>query len=88
MLPDLQRRVAAEIARYRSSGVCSESDLQLIIALWRDGRALRQVAREREVSPAAIGDQIERLRYRCVRFYLWWTWKNRRRREACRRLWS
>lgn len=82
MLPELRRRVSAEIAKYRMSGLCSELDIALIESLWRDGKSMRGYAREREVSPAAIGDQIERLRYRCVRFYLFWLWKNRSRRRG------
>lgn len=80
MLPELRRRVSAEIARYRMSGMCSTLDIELVEALWQDGKSLRAYARERKVSPAAIGDHIERLRFRCVRFYLFWLWKNRGRR--------
>ena len=85
MLPDLQRRVAAEISSYRMSGECSEADVALVEALWRDGKGLRAYARERGVEPQAISDHIERLKHRCPRFYLWWVLKNRRRREASRR---
>jgi hypothetical protein len=85
MMPELRRRIAAEISKYRQSGVCSDEDLALIIALWQDGVSLRAYARRRGVEPATIGDHIERLRYRCIRFYRWWILKNRRRREACQR---
>lgn len=84
MLPELRRRVAAEISKYRTSGECSAFDIALVEALWRDGKTLRAYARERNVTPAAIGDHIERLRHRCPRFYLYWLWKNRRRRQIWR----
>lgn len=80
MLLELRRRVAAEISKYRTSGECSALDIALVEAIWRDGTTLRAYARARGVTPAAIGDHIERLRYRCPRFYLYWLWKNRRRR--------
>ncbi len=84
----LRRQVAAEIARYRSNGICSDYDIELVVALWLDGKTLRQFARERGVTPAAVGDHIGRLRYKCIRFHQWWTLKNRRRREACQRQWQ
>lgn len=85
MLLELRRRVSAEVARYRLSGLCSAADLALIEALWCDGKSLREYARELGVTPAAVGDRIERLRERCPRFYRFWLFKNRRRREACDR---
>src|SRR5581483_5684730 len=71
MLTELRRRVAAEISRYRTGGLCTGADLALVEALWVEGKSLRQHARERGVAAQAISDHIERLRHRCPRFYRW-----------------
>jgi hypothetical protein len=80
MLPELQRRVAVEIARYRLSGLCSPEEVDLIVALWQDGLTLRAYARRLGVKPGTIGYRIARLQHRCWRFYRWWTLKHRNRR--------
>jgi len=54
-----------------SLGIAQRWTLALIEALWQAGTSLREFARQRRVSPAAVGDQIERLRHRCPRFYRW-----------------
>jgi hypothetical protein len=79
MLSELRRRFAAEISRYRTSGLLSAADLELIEALWA-GTSLRAYARRRGVTPAAINDHIDRLQTRAHRFWLWWATKNRTRR--------
>lgn len=78
MLTQLRRRRAAEISRYRTSGLFSAKEIELIEALW-NGMSLREFARRKGVSAAAIEDRIVRLRTKAVRFYNWWRWKNRSR---------
>lgn len=82
ILPELQRMVAAEIARYRLSGLCSPEELDLMVALWQDGKSLRAYARQLGRKPGSIGYMIERLKHRCWRFYRWWTLKHRTRRRC------
>ncbi len=76
-LPELLRRVAAEIAKYRMSGLCSPKELRTIEALWRDGISLREHARQERVTPQAIESRIAHLKDRAVRFWTWWRLKNR-----------
>lgn len=79
MLLELRRRVAAEIARYRMSGLFSPKELRTIDALWTQGLSLREHARREGVAPQAIEARIQRLRHRAVRFWQWWRLKNRMR---------
>jgi hypothetical protein len=76
---DLQRRVAAEMAKYRMSGLCSPKELRTIEALWREGISLREHARREGVAPQAIESRIARLKARANRFWIWWRLKHRRR---------
>lgn len=78
-LPELLRRVAAEIAKYRMNGLCSPKELRTIEALWRDGVSLREHARREGVAPQAIESRIAHLKDRAVRFWTWWRLKNRMR---------
>lgn len=79
MLAELRRRVSAEVARYRMSGLFSDKELKTIEALWLDGRPLRVLARLDGVTAQAIGDRIERVKNRAPRFYAWWRLKHRTR---------
>jgi predicted DNA-binding protein YlxM (UPF0122 family) len=79
MLMELRRRVAAEIARYRLSGVFTVKDISTIEALWQDGLGLRELARKESVAPQAIADRIQRLQSKAPRFFRWWQLKNRAR---------
>jgi hypothetical protein len=79
MLPELQRRVAAEIAGYRLSGLFSSKEVGTIVALWQDGVGLRELARKEAVTPQAVADRIQRLEQRAPRFVRWWRLKNRSR---------
>lgn len=78
-LQELLRSKSAEVARYRTSGLCTEVELRTITALWIDGKGLRAHARDESVSPAAIEERIYGLRYKAVRFWVWWRAKNSRR---------
>ncbi len=80
MLPRLRRMVSVEIAKYRLDGLCSQEELDLIIALWQDGMSLRAYARQHDVKPGSVHYMIEKLQSRCPRFYRWWTLKHRSRR--------
>jgi DNA-directed RNA polymerase specialized sigma24 family protein len=84
MLVELLRRVSAELARYRTSGLLSEKELRTVEALWIAGLSLREFARREGVAPQAIEDRIQRLRERAPRFWLWWRLKNRMRGRRCR----
>jgi hypothetical protein len=75
MLPQLRRRVAAEISSYRTSGLLSEKELRTVEALW-NGMSLRAFAKSEGVTPAAIGHRINRMRVYAYRFWRWWTLKN------------
>jgi hypothetical protein len=81
MLADLRRRVAAELSQYRTSGLFTPKEIDLIEKLW-SGVALRAYARQEGVSAAAIEDRILRIRMRAVRFYTWWRLKHRTRRRG------
>lgn len=83
-LQELRRRQSATFARYRLAGWCTLLELETIEALWLEGLSLRQLARRAGVSPAAIGDRIERLSRKAPEFYHWWILKHRRRREIMR----
>lgn len=78
MLAELRRRKAAVISRYRTSGLVSSTEIELIEALW-NGMTLRAFSRRQNVSAAAIEDRIMRLKTRAATFFNWWRWKNRRR---------
>ncbi|HLG56879.1 MAG TPA: hypothetical protein VI485_16190 [Vicinamibacterales bacterium] len=79
MLAELRRRRAAEITKYRMSGVFSPKELRTIEAIWRDGISLREHARREGVAPQAIESRIAHLKDRAVRFWTWWRLKNRTR---------
>lgn len=79
MLVELWRRVSAEIARYRMSGLFSPKELRTIEALWLEGMSLRALARREGVAAQAVEDRVERLKNRAPRFYSWWRLKNRTR---------
>ena len=79
MLASLRRRVAAEVAKYRMSGLFSPKEIRTIDALWQDGMSLRELARREGVAAQAIEARIVRLNERAPRFYLWWRLKHRTR---------
>lgn len=78
-LPALRRRVSAELARYRASGLFSTKELRTIEALWIEGLSLREHARREGVTPQAIEVRIHAMRQRAVRFWHWWRLKNQMR---------
>lgn len=79
MLPELLRRVSAEISRYRMSGVYSPKELRTIEALWAAGLSLREFARREGVTAQAIELRVRGLKDRAPRFWLWWRLKHRLR---------
>jgi hypothetical protein len=79
MLTELRRRVSAEIAKYRITGLFSPGELRLIEALWLEGISMRALAQREGVTAQAVGYRIARLRNRAPRFYSWWRLKNRSR---------
>lgn len=83
-LPELQRRVAAELSRCRTSGLFTDLELDLIESLWIRGEALRAFGRRYGISQTRVSQLIEGIRERCSSFYHWWTYKHRARRFACR----
>jgi hypothetical protein len=74
-----RRRVSAEIATYRASGLLSTKELRTVDALWSDGLSLREHARREGVAPQAIEGRIQNMKHRAIRFWNWWRLKNRMR---------
>lgn len=81
MLHELLRRKAAEISRYRVSGLLSPSECELVEALW-GGMSLRAFAQQEGIKPGSVEYLIHRLRTRAPRFYRWWRLKNWNRRRC------
>ena len=79
MLPQLRRRVSAEIARYRAQGLLSDVELWIVEQLWRHGKSLRWAARQLGKDPQLVSYWIQRMEYLAPRFWLYWRLKNRNR---------
>lgn len=84
-MPELVRRRAAAMARYRNSGELSADELRTIERLWVDGMSLRAHAREEGLTPATISFRVGRMGTRAVEFFNWWKIKHAPLRRGGRR---